>query len=461
MTKYIALPLCLILLSCFVLLHTPKQAYAGCMPPQCGCCAGIISECQNACICTSSEERGSSDDPLTTIGHITDEFNKHRTWIVEKFFKDGTAGDKPGLLAAMKLMTEQLTVNAIQQTQAIGQFFDAKHQLETQRLFQVMVARAHKDYHPDEQLCEFGTFTRSLASSARNNDLTAMAFSRHSVDRQLLSKDTVGNRGIVSDQQSRLVQFIKKYCNPEDNIGNLDLLCMKGGTTPELFNRDISFTQTIDAPLTLDIDFSNDGGAKTDDEEAVFALSANLYSHRILPEVVESKLVTEDGKPTYDGVALGLMDARALTAKRSVAANNLVAITALKTKGDPEVRPFIYSLIEEMGKIEGADNTIELEEIQTLLGEQPSYYAQMEILTKKFYQMPHFYSDLYDKPANVARKDVALQAATLMQKRDLYHSFLRSEMTLAVMLEAALMKEQGRVTNEVNAARQRQRTRRF
>jgi hypothetical protein len=48
-----------------------------------------------------------------------------------------------------------------------------------------------------------------------------------------------------------------------------------------------------------------------------------------------------------------------------------------------------------------------------------------------------------------------------MQKRDLYHSFLRSEMTLAVMLETALIREQARVTNEVNSARQRQRTRRF
>jgi hypothetical protein len=66
----------------------------------------------------------------------------------------------------------------------------------------------------------------------------------------------------------------------------------------------------------------------------------------------------------------------------------------------------------------------------------------MEVLTKKLYQHPAFYSDLYDKPANVLRKDVAIQAAELMQKRDIYRSFLRSEITLATMLETALLSEQ-------------------
>ena len=33
----------------------------------------------------------------------------------------------------MQLMAEQLTVNALQQVEIIGTFFDAKHQLETQR----------------------------------------------------------------------------------------------------------------------------------------------------------------------------------------------------------------------------------------------------------------------------------------------------------------------------------------
>ena len=143
------------------------------------------------------------------------------------------------------------------------------------------------------------------------------------------------------------------------------------------------------------------------------------------------------------------MDARAISAKRAVASNSMGAITAMKVKGTDDSQPFIYALIKEMG---GDDMSVD--EIKELIGEKPSYFAQMEILTKKLYQNPNFYTELYDKPANVMRKDVAIQAATLMQKRDLYRSYLRSEMVLAVMLEAALQSEQNRIMNEINKAKE-------
>jgi hypothetical protein len=74
----------------------------------------------------------------------------------------------------------------------------------------------------------------------------------------------------------------------------------------------------------------------------------------------------------------------------------------------------------------------------------------MEILTKKLYQNPSFYTELYDKPANVDRKLVSMQAIDLMQRRDIYRSVLRSEAILAVMLETALSEQQDKVSNEIN-----------
>jgi hypothetical protein len=102
----------------------------------------------------------------------------------------------------------------------------------------------------------------------------------------------------------------------------------------------------------------------------------------------------------------------------------------------------MYAIMKEMG--------LEEEEIKKYLGDRPSYYAQMEILTKKLYQNPTFYTELYDKPANVERKNVSLQAIELMQKRDIYRSILRSEAILSVMLETALGEHQEKVVNEIN-----------
>ena len=84
-----------------------------------------------------------------------------------------------------------------------------------------------------------------------------------------------------------------------------------------------------------------------------------------------------------------------------------------------------------------------------MLGENPSYYAQMEILTKKIYQNPDFYTNLYDTPANVERKTVALQAIKLIQKFDMLKSYLRGEATVSVLLELAVVNLQNEIEDQI------------
>ena len=62
---------------------------------------------------------------------------------------------------------------------------------------------------------------------------------------------------------------------------------------------------------------------------------------------------------------------------------------------------------------------------------------------------PEFFVDLYDKPANVARKNVALQAISLMQRRDLFKSSLRSESILSAIIELELINAQEVVQNQL------------
>ena len=74
----------------------------------------------------------------------------------------------------------------------------------------------------------------------------------------------------------------------------------------------------------------------------------------------------------------------------------------------------------------------------------------MEVLTKKIFQRPEFFTDLYDKPANVARKGVAIQAIALMQDRDLFKSNLRNEAMMSILVELELLRAQEIVRNEAN-----------
>jgi hypothetical protein len=404
-------------------------------------CNGIVGQCRDYCVYVSTTETGAPDNYATTMGHITHEFIKHRDWIVRGFFGDAQSGDRMGLKAAMELMANQLSANAMQQVNMIGQFFDAKHQLETQRLFQKLTARAHKDYHPSQGLCTVGTMSRSLSGSSRNSEIASTTISKQILDRQILASDKIAEGGTNSDARRRLANFINNFCGKNDNSGQLDLLCKKGTPNSVDTNKDINFTNAMGVPLTLDIDFLNGSNASID-ENAVLALSQNLFSHRLFPFKPASAYVKKDGTPSLTNAGYAFLNMRALIAKRNVAADSFAAIAGQKAKGSEESTPFIYALMKEMGGTE-----ITEEEIRNEIGGHPSYYAQMEVLTKKLYQRPEFYSNLYDKPANVKRKNVAIQAANLMQKRDLYQSYLRSEMALAVMLETLLIKEQNKDDN--------------
>lgn len=394
------------------------------------------SECPDCCLCHVPIV----NDHISMRSHVVNELEKHRSWIVVDYFVGNgpQAGEKQyGILPALKLMTEQLTTVGMQQVHMIGTFLDAKHQLETQRLFQVMTAQAHKDYHPSEGLCEIGTNVRSLLPSQRRSDLVQTAFAERVLDRTLLSGNTSAVGGSKSDKRSRLDHFIKTYCDTNDNAGTLGELCAGGGASKERMNKDVDFTRTLEIPLTLDIDFAN--GAKTNDSEDVMALTANLIAHDVPQLITKSLLGNDKGEINRDAVSVYL-DVRALAAKRSVAQNSLSALTALKAKGSDESAPYLKRWVKEMGVPDA--------EIEKYLGDKPSYFAQMEVLSKKIYQNPAFYADLYDKPVNVERKAAALEAIGLMQDRDIYRSLLRSEMVLAVFLDTLLEEEQNKLAEQ-------------
>jgi hypothetical protein len=67
------------------------------------------------------------------------------------------------------------------------------------------------------------------------------------------------------------------------------------------------------------------------------------------------------------------------------------------------------------------------------------------MLTRTALQNPAFYTNLYDKPANVKRMSVGLSAIGLMQLRDRYESSLRREMLLSQLVEQALTDQAARV----------------
>ncbi len=382
--------------------------------------------------------------------HIYSELN----WIVDDFFEDFW-------LKGLAELTEYLTVFGMYQMEMVGTFFDAKNQIETSRLYFKLQAEAHKDYHPSDDFCYFGTNIRSLAASDARARLNLHTLSGRALQRQLGYASSVSGETAGKDQNARWRQFVNTYCDPKDNnwygVGTgLDFACDRDGPGGSVaagaldrrrVNKDIDYTATIDEPRTLEFDFSDTHTTPDlmpQDEQDVLAMAANLYGHSLPTRLLGySKLKTStDAKRLY-------LELRSIAAKRSVAVhtfNKIVSMKSAGTDGDstapnqPQVGRFMGAVIAElMPETFSASAANDLsEEIYNLIGENPSYYAQMEVLTKKLYQNPRFFSNLYDKPANVARKKVAMKAMELMLDRELLESELRQEMLLSVMLSGRL-----------------------
>jgi hypothetical protein len=490
----------LICLSILVPLSMPQQAMAACEQ-----CSQPVRQ-EESDQWTSGGDVGASAGTFNRLRrHNMTERTAMQVWTVSIFWEDN-------LLPALMLMTEQLSVVAMKQAQIIGSFMDAKHQLETQQIFQKMAARSHKDYHPSTGMCEFGSSAKSLAASERKSELTSMVLARRSQNRALGNSNTAGVTA-DTDKESRLRQFRTKFCDPRDNNDGLSFMCEHdedsvltnstlGGepsadgysgrgigaptgpppgspTAPPRDarkNKDIDFVRTIDFPWTLNIDFVTTAtdpvtrtvpaSTLTNEEEEVLALASNLYGQEIMVRSDPGALQTTEPGQQPNPAQIAYMDARALMAKRSVAENSFNAIASMKSAGTPGSHDYLLAIMEQFlpppppppppGSSVPVDpnspRNRAMRDIEQMLGPNPSYYAQMEILTKKMFQNPDFFTNLYDTPANVGRKGVAIQAIGLMQKFDLYKSYLRNEASLSVLLELAIQDLQEEVESTLDTS---------
>lgn len=409
------------------------------------------SRAQSCCSCTLAtlqEETLGSQSWFRLVGeafaHIELGMVAHKIWINEWFWSG-----PGGVGTALMFMAEQFSAIAFQQTQIIGSFMDAKFQMQTQQVLQTLRARAHKDYHPSIGMCEFGSNAKSLAASERIGEIGALVMSERTQERHLGSAYNFASDGPDRDIEARITQFRTKFCDPMDHNRGLMHMCQHqprdkrvnepfGGMNSSRLNKDIDYSHTLGYPYTLNVNFVDH--FLTDNEEEVLALAANLYGHKVFSRIAKA----DDLETKLDGRLVNMqehyMDARAHLAKLSVAENSFNAITALKSQGSPGASDFLHAVFTNLG--------VESHVID-MLGEQPSYYAQMEVLTKKLYQNPDFYTNLYSKPADVRRKGVAMQAIGLMQKFDLFKSHLRNEANLSMLLELSVSDLQERIENEI------------
>ncbi len=368
--------------------------------------------------------------------HITQEFIYQERWFMFDFFRDY-------ILSGLMQMVEQLSTQAQIQVLAFGAIMDAKETLETQRLFQEKAAEAHRDYRPDMNMCTIGTAARGLAAQDRNGESMANALTKRMIDRQMGVRYAMSSEGMASDVKARVEQFRRRFCDRHSNGGNTANICLAAANGANI-NKDIDYAGTIGLRRTINLDLNN-AGADADDEN-ILALATNLYGHRVFERTRTPGTSMEDNRGQISGELSWYLDKRAITAKRSVAQNTFNEIAGMKARGtgaSATAGNYLYAVFQQLGV--GSED-----EARQMLGSNPSYYAQLEVMAQKIYQDPEFYTNLYDSPTNVLRKNVAMQAINLMLDRDTFRSELRTEALLSQLLEAELVRYQKSLANRLN-----------
>lgn len=421
------------------------------------------------------------------IANDIDKITGGKMDVLFSLFGDGSGASDAAIQGSysntMAQMAAEISAVMSMQTFIIGKFFDAKMQLTTQRKLQELQARAHKDYHPSDQMCRFGTFMRSVAHTEAKSEVDKKALNRMLINQYLgASNSATAGTGSTSEPAIRSL-FARQYCDPKDAGGALARVCEDGdvGTAADIDrkNKDIDYARTLALPLTLNVNYTDT--TITGDEQDIFALAKNLYFPNAF-RFVDGGAINQRMSSHYDS--------RSFAAKMSVAHSTFLNIVGMKASAAvgvptaatatspapsrlgsgatstetggpitpvPTSRPaptvlaedsgwaYMKALIREFGVTSD-------DEIDQMLGERPSYYAQMEVLTKKIYQHPNFYTNLYDKPANVQRIGASIDAITVMNQRDRYESHLRHEMLSSVLLEEELKRSVEDVNSQIELA---------
>ena len=343
----------------------------------------------------------------------------------------------------IRLTGNTITKAIKQQSASIGSFADAQNNVNSMRALQLGGARAAKNAAPSEALCRFATLSQGLAASEGTANAIKAGILAQSLERQLLRQGSSSGQdvegevtpGRSADKQSRWKQYTTTFCDKSQLGSGGDDVCKASDDTQT--NLDINYASVVGNPMT--IDFPVDGAA-TKDLATITALTNNLYANDVMNNMPTANTLNPDVAANANNIREYML-LRSAIAKRSVAQNSLASIVAMKAKGSPETAQYAVNLMKELGLSE--------EQAKAAVGDNPSYYAQMDALTRKMYQGPAFYVNLMENTQNVSRQQSAMKSLELMQSRDIYKSMARSEMLLATLLEIFVSREQGGVNQNL------------
>jgi hypothetical protein len=369
---------------------------------------------------------------------IDEQYDKHKEFLEEKFWKER-------LLPAFQSFTQQSVQSDQQGETASASIADAQIANAAAARTAKGQAKDIRTYQGDQATCQMAAGARATAAAQAVGSEVTREVAAASMTRRLGRSEGGGGGGGGGgsdardprdvDLSARRDDFNTNFCSPTAWGGAFKDSCPSAGP---LADRDIDWNK-LQEKWTLDLrpDYATQSrDSWTDDEKIVEAMRQHLFGHQ-LPSSPSSESLKK-----YN-VQVGYLNQRALEAKRNVAETSFNSFIGERTAADEGAKEWLDATLEQLGITLDAAT-------QAKIGEKPSYYAIMEVLTKKMLQDPNFYTGLIKPGPQVAQTQASLQAVNLMQQRDVYESLLRSELILSLIVEMELAEQQGVVQSQTD-----------
>ena len=329
-------------------------------------------------------------------------------------------------------MTAELGASTMKQTELDAMTkVDVPNALETLDKIHGADIKAHRDFSPYEPLCKAGTLSSNMTASRVRGTVATEMLNGQMMDLELARSDPKVAQGRLSRKRNQVATYRNFHCSASDNGGQNKNFCGKN-VKPENINMDINAYETLIKPLTISVDpFDSE---LTDEEVNFTALVENLI-------VPESNIYAPPGVMMYETVLSAYQDVRSVAAMRGLVRNSILSYAGRKMgikQEDDSIAPFAEAALKDMG--------MDKEDIIELIGKNPSYEAQMALVTQMQFENPDFYVDISTDPAKVAKAKAMMMAFKNLQTAEMRKSAERSALLSSVWLELRL-RQQGKEYN--------------
>jgi|TARA_R110002126_G_scaffold13118_7_gene57175 hypothetical protein len=405
-----------LLTSSFLIITPTKQAQARC----CYCCIEPLQQVMHVALVG------------IVIAAQKAEFKTLRDELLSKTWWHS------GVAPLAKSATMELVANGWSLVGSFGAMLDAKLLSETIIDMQILSAKSAKRHMPSVPMCKFASLNKSMRQADQRSKMVSAVLGEFSLRRVLGQAESIG-ASETKDTASRVKAALERHCDNKEFGGEMSFVCPAGINNAGDTTKDINFTNAVDVPDTINIGLDPAiANINTDNEIAnVMAMKTMLYNHEAAPRIGKTDL-----QNNYDGNQSRYLKWRSTVAKRTVAENSFDALIGMKAASGLAVQNQFKAQLDSLG-MPAAD-------IDATTKIAPSYWAQMEHLTKTVYQNTNFFVNLYDNPNNVLRQSASMDAISLMQMRDYYNSLIRSEMALSVLLDTEVGNNMDALNNTLN-----------